>query len=97
MGVENLDQGDIVLLNYPYWNSAHAMDVTLFAPVFEDGGNRPFAYTCIRAHWMDLGAKDPGYVLDSTDMHQEGLIFPGTKIYERGVLKKEILELIHYE
>jgi N-methylhydantoinase B len=96
VGEDSLNEGDILLLNYPYWNSAHTLDVTLFAPVFEDGGNRPFAYTCIRAHWMDLGAKDPGYVLDSTDMHQEGLIFPGTKIYERGVLKKEILELIRF-
>ena len=96
VGIENLDQGDIVLLNYPYWNSAHAMDVTVFAPVFEDGGTRPFAYTCIRAHWMDLGAKDPGYVLDSTDMHQEGLIFPGTKVYKKGVPDPEILDLIRF-
>ena len=40
VGVENLDRGDIVLLNYPYWNSAHAKDATLFAPVFEDGRGR---------------------------------------------------------
>ena len=91
IGEQNFEPGDIALMNYPYWNSAHAMDVTLFAPVFFPGGNRPFAYTCIRAHWMDLGAKDPGYVLDSTDMHQEGLIFPGTKVYKRGHPDKEIL------
>lgn len=96
VGEENLFPGDIVLMNYPYWNSAHAMDVTLFAPVFAPDETRPFAYTCLRAHWMDLGAKDPGYVLDSTDMHQEGLIFPGTKIYKRGKLDKEIVELIRF-
>ena len=96
IGEQNFEPGDIALMNYPYWNSAHAMDVTLFAPVFFPGGNRPFAYTCIRAHWMDLGAKDPGYVLDSTDMHQEGLIFPGTKVYKRGHPDKEILELIRF-
>ena len=27
--VENLDAGNIIVLNYPYWNSAHASDVTL--------------------------------------------------------------------
>ena len=96
VGEANLDPGDIVLMNYPYWNAAHAMDVTLFAPVFGGGDTRPFAYTCIRAHWMDLGAKDPGYVLDSTDMHQEGLIFPGTKVYKRGQPDREILELIRF-
>jgi len=96
IGVQNLEPGDIVLMNYPYWNSAHAADVTLYAPVFAPGEKEPFAFTCIRAHWMDLGAKDPGYVLDSTDMHQEGLIFPGTKIYKRGQLDKEILALIRF-
>lgn len=96
VGLDNLAPGDIVLMNYPYWNSAHAMDATLFAPVFEPGADRPFAFTCIRAHWMDLGAKDPGYVLDSTDMHQEGLIFPGTKVYKAGEPVHEIFELIRF-
>lgn len=96
VGEEHLEPGDILLMNYPYWNSAHAMDVTLFAPVFAKGEERPFAYTCIRAHWMDLGAKDPGYVLDSTDMHQEGLIFPGTKVYKRGTPDRDIIEIIRF-
>lgn len=96
VGLDNLAPGDIVLMNYPYWNSAHAMDATLFAPVFAPGADRPFAFTCIRAHWMDLGAKDPGYVLDSTDMHQEGLIFPGTKVYRAGEPVREIFEIIRF-
>ncbi len=96
LGEENLDPGDIVVLNYPYWNSVHAYDVTLFAPVFGEDDAHPFAYTCIRAHWMDLGAKDPGYVLDSTDMHQEGMIFPGTKVYKRGKPNEEIFDLIRF-
>lgn len=96
IGRDNLERGDIVLMNYPYWNSAHAMDVTLFAPVFAADAAKPFAFTCIRAHWMDLGAKDPGYVLDSTDIQQEGLILPGMKVYKRGKPDREIFELIRY-
>ncbi len=96
IGRDNFERGDIVIMNYPYWSSAHAMDVTLFAPIFAQHAERPFAFTCIRAHWMDLGAKDPGYVLDSTDMHQEGLIFPGLKVYKRGKPDREILELIRF-
>lgn len=96
VGLETLRPGDIVIMNYPYWNSAHAMDATLFAPVFAPGADRPFAFTCIRAHWMDLGAKDPGYVLDSTDMHQEGLIFPGTRIYRDGQPVPDIIDLIRF-
>src|SRR6185436_7095736 len=72
----------------------HAYDATLFAPVFD--GDDLIGFLCIRAHWMDLGAKDPGYVLDSTDMHQEGLIFPGTKVVSRGEPVKDIHELIRF-
>ena len=94
VGEENLDPGDIILLNYPYWNSSHILDVCLFAPVHLDG--ELIGYTASRAHWLDLGAKDPGYVLDSTDMHQEGLVFPGTKVYRQGEANEEILDLIRF-
>ncbi|PZU06401.1 hydantoinase B/oxoprolinase family protein [Sphingomonas sp.] len=96
IGLDNLDPGDIVVMNYPYWNSAHAADVTLFAPIFDAAQTTLIAFCCIRAHWKDLGAKDPGYVLDSTDMHQEGLIFHGTKIYRQGALNTELRELIRF-
>jgi N-methylhydantoinase B len=96
VGVETMSPGDVYLLNYPYWSGAHAYDAMLFAPVFRGGEPQPAAYLAVRAHWMDLGAKDPGYVLDSTDMHQEGLIFPGTKIVSRGEIVRDIVELIRF-
>lgn len=96
VGPENVEPGDIVLSNYPYWNAAHTYDATLLAPVFDPSDGRLFAYLCIRAHWMDLGAKDPGYVLDSTDMHQEGVVFPGTKVFRRGQANDEIIDLIRF-
>jgi N-methylhydantoinase B len=96
IGAENLEPGDVVIMNYPYWNGAHSYDATLYAPVFDGPDRLPYAYLVVRAHWMDLGAKDPGYVLDSTDMHQEGLIFPGTKVIAGGAPNREILELIRF-
>jgi N-methylhydantoinase B len=96
LGVENLEPGDVVVLNYPYWNSAHTYDATVFSGVFPPGADRPAGYLVVRAHWLDLGAKDPGYVLDSTDMHQEGLIFPGTKVVKAGSPDRQILELIRF-
>ncbi|MEV7012592.1 hydantoinase B/oxoprolinase family protein [Streptosporangium sp. NPDC051022] len=96
VGRDNLAPGDVYLLNYPYWSGAHSYDAMLFAPVFRDGHDGPAAYLAVRAHWMDLGAKAPGYVLDSTDMHQEGLIFPGTKIVSGGEVVHDIVELIRF-
>ncbi len=94
VGEENLNPGDVVLLNYPYWSSTHILDVMVFMPVFHD--DELVGYTTSRAHWLDLGAKDPGYVLDSTDVHQEGVIFPGTKVYKQGEPDQEIIDLIKY-
>jgi hypothetical protein len=96
IGIANMSEGDVYLLNYPYWSGAHAYDAMLFAPVFQPGRAEPSAYLAVRAHWMDLGAKDPGYVLDSTDMHQEGLIFPGTKIVSGGEITRDVIELIRF-
>lgn len=94
IGEENLDPGDIVIMNYPYWSSAHTLDVCLFSPIYYE--DEHVGYAVIRAHWLDLGAKDSGYVIDSTDMHQEGLVFPGTKIYKNGEPDEEIFELLRY-
>jgi N-methylhydantoinase B len=96
VGSENFEPGDVVLLNYPYWNAAHTHDATLFSPFFRPGSDLPTAYLCVRAHWLDLGAKDPGYVLDSTSVFQEGILFPGTKVFKRGAVDHEILELIRF-
>jgi N-methylhydantoinase B len=94
IGEENLDPGDVIMVNWPYRSSSHTLDVCLFAPVFHD--DELVGYVASRAHWLDLGAKDSGYVLDSTDVHQEGILFPGTKVYKAGEPDEEILELIRY-
>lgn len=96
VGVEAIRRGDVILLNYPYWNAAHTHDATLFSPFFDHGAIEPTAYLCVRAHWMDLGAKDPGYVLDSTDVFQEGLLFPGTRVFKENKPDHELLELIRF-
>lgn len=94
VGEENMNPGDVLIMNYPYWSGTHTQDVLLFAPVFLD--EELIGYTTCRAHWLDLGAKDSGYVLDSTDVHQEGVLFPGTKVYKEGEPDPEIMDLIRF-
>ncbi|WP_036554587.1 hydantoinase B/oxoprolinase family protein [Nocardiopsis sp. CNT312] len=96
VGAEAMAPGDVYLMNYPYWSGAHSYDAMLCAPVFRDGHEGPAAYLAVRAHWMDLGAKEAGYVLDSTDMHQEGIIFPGTRIVAGGEVVRDVVELIRF-
>ncbi len=93
-GLANIHPGDVILLNYPYWSSTHTLDVTAASPIFH--GEQLVGFTAVKQHWLDLKQKDAGYCLDSVDMHQEGLFFPCSKIYKRGVLNKEIEDIIRF-
>ena len=94
LGAEAMRPGDIFLLNYPYWSSAHTLDPLVFAPIHAGGALVGFA-SC-RIHVLDLKQKDPGYVLDSTDMYQEGLFFPATRLYREGEPNDDVFNIIRY-
>ena len=94
VGEENMEPGDLLLTSYPYWSSAHPLDVLAIAPIFACG--ELVGYTAIKQHWLDLGQKDAGYILDSVDVFQEGLLLPGLKLYKAGVLDQEIHNLLRF-
>jgi len=94
LGEDNIHPGDVILLNYPFWSSTHTLDVTASSPIFYE--NQLVGFTAVKIHWLDLDQKDAGYCLDTTDMHQEGLFFPCSKIYKRGVLNKELEDIIRF-
>lgn len=87
-----LEPGDVIYMNVPYWSGAHTNDGVLIAPVFVDGDT--VSYTVVRAHWTDIGGKDPGYILDSTSVHHEGIMIPGAKIVRRGEPNEELLRIL---
>jgi len=86
-GEEELDDGDIILYNVPYGTGSHPQDAAMVMPVFVAG--TLVGYTAIKAHWLDIGGKDP-YSTDTIDVFQEGTIFPGVKLYRRGELVRDI-------
>ena len=94
LGYDNIQPGDLILLNYPYWSSAHILDVMASSPIFYR--DQLVGFTACKIHWLDLGQKDPGYVLDSNSVFQEGLIMPASKIYKAGELNKDLEELIRF-
>jgi N-methylhydantoinase B len=70
----------------------HTNDAILVQGAFHEG--ELVAYTCVRAHWTDIGGKDPGYILDSTSIHQEGLLIPGIKIIKAGVPDENVMRIL---
>ena len=81
-GEDALEPGDVLLYNVPYGAGSHAQDAALVMPVFLRSGAL-IGYSAIKAHWLDIGAKDP-YCTDTVDVFQEGTIYPGIKLYSRG-------------
>ncbi|MCW2701935.1 MAG: hypothetical protein JWQ45_3470 [Blastococcus sp.] len=94
LGKENLHPGDVILLNYPYWSCAHTLDALVLAPIFAE--DRLVAFSSCRVHLLDLKQKDAGYVLDSTDMSQEGIFFPAVKIYQRGKMNDDLFNIVKF-
>ncbi len=89
---DDLAPGDVLMMSIPYVTGTHTNDAILVQGAFHEG--ELVAYTCVRAHWTDIGGKDPGYILDSTSIHQEGLMMPGIKIVEGGVPNETALQIM---
>jgi N-methylhydantoinase B/oxoprolinase/acetone carboxylase alpha subunit len=76
-----LGPGDQVVLNDPFAGGTHLNDVTLVAPSFV--GGRLVGWAANRAHHADVGGSAPGSIpADATDIHQEGLRIPPTRLDE---------------
>jgi N-methylhydantoinase B len=91
LGIDNIHDGDVLLSTYPYWTGSHPQDAVIIRPIFIEG--RVFGYTAVKAHWMDLGAKDI-YGTDTTDVWQEGLQLHAVKVVKQGKLDDEIVGII---
>jgi N-methylhydantoinase B len=92
-GADALEPGDIILYNVPYGTGSHPQDVAVVMPVFlGDGDGELIGYSAIKAHWLDIGGKDP-YSTDTIDVFQEGTIFPGVKLFSRGRLVSDIYRM----
>lgn len=80
-GHGGLQEGDVIVVNDPYLTGTHQWDVAVIVPGFLDGA--VVAYAAIKAHQLDVGALAP-FVSNSTDLFQEGTIYPGVKLYKGG-------------
>jgi len=88
-----IDKGDVFLLNDPYHGGNHLPDLTAFVPIF--CGDEPVLWAINRAHQSDIGGATHGaYNAAATDIWQEGLRITPLKLYDRGTLRRDVLEMI---
>lgn len=92
-GRDGFDPGDVVVLN-DYHGGTHLNDVAMVAPVFA-GEDEPVLFTASKAHWTDVGGKDPGsWTTDSTSIFQEGIQYPMVKLYAGGELNEAVRDIV---
>src|SRR5688500_210874 len=91
-GREAWRPGDVWVMNDSYMTGTHLNDMTVFGPIFHD--DEPVGFAACRAHWLDVGAKDPGGPMDSTEIYQEGIRVPPVKVVEGGVERRDVVELL---
>lgn len=92
-GVENMNHGDVFLINDSYSGGTHLPDVTIFAPVFWEGELVGFVGN--RGHHTDVGGMAAGSMPgDATEMYQEGLILPAVRIYEGGERNRDVWNIL---
>jgi N-methylhydantoinase B len=86
-GADILREGDVVVSSYGYDTGSHSLDVGIVVPVFLEG--ELVGYVVNKAHNLDLGAKAM-FTTDSTDIWQEGTIYPSVRLYKGGELDVDL-------
>ena len=90
---DDMQPGDIFMLNDPYEGGMHLPDIFVFKPLFVDGRRLAFAATV--CHHTDVGGRVPGSnASDSTEIYQEGIRIPPLKFFSGGKRNDAILALI---
>ena len=85
--IETLDEGDMFIGNDAYTGGGtHLPDIVVLSPVFVD--RRVVAFVANLSHHADF--VDRGH----EHIYQEGLRIPPIKIFDRGVLRQDLLEFI---
>ena len=91
-GPEGYRPGDVYMVNDPYLVGSHTYDVNIFSPVFLD--DRLIGFGATKAHWLDIGAKEAGRPVDTTEIYQEGYRFGPTAVYRAGEPVREVIDYI---
>ena len=94
---DTMKPGDLYWYNDCYGSRgavSHSNDQVLLAPVFRDGQRCAFVMSW--AHFSDIGGLHPGSISpDATEIFQEGIIVPVTKLIDAGQTNEAALEIFH--
>jgi N-methylhydantoinase B len=91
---DQIHEGDLFIGNDPYAaGGTHLPDINLASPIF--AGGRLIAWLGNIAHHADIGGMAPGGLASvMTEIYQEGLRIPPIKLFRRGELQTDLLDIL---
>lgn len=90
---DQIEEGDIFLMNDAYRLGNHLPEMTIVVPVFIRG--ELLFFTVARAHHHDVGGPTPGSLnARHNSIYAEGIRIPPVKLFERGELNRALMEVI---
>ncbi len=93
--IDSYAPGDICITNDPYsgYVCTHAPDMHLWMPIF--AGERLMCFAVGHIHNTDMGGAVPASLSRAlTEVHQEGIRIPPTKLVEKGVMDQKLLAVM---
>ena len=86
-------EGDVYIFNDPYDGGTHLSDFRLVKPIYRNGS--VFCFIASVGHYHDVGGNVPGnYNPAATESFQEGVLIPPVKLYEKGKLRQDIVDIM---
>lgn len=90
---DDINPGDIFVLNDPYLGGTHLPDITIMKPIYYRDQLQFFAIN--RAHHGDVGGMEPGsYCPAATELFHEGIRIPSLRIYRNEEPIRDVIEMI---
>ena len=91
-GSENLEPGDMLVVNDPHRQGSHLNDIFLIAPFFYRGKVVGYVSNC--CHHVDVGGGAPASIGAFREIYQEGIILPVVKLVSRGEIHPGLWKMI---
>lgn len=89
----DINPGDVIFHNDVFSMGNQNNDVAVYRPIFVD--DTLVAWSAVKGHQADIGgAVAGGYNPNAVEVWQEALRIPPVKVYDRGVLRKDVWDLI---
>jgi len=90
---DDIHDGDVIFHNDVFSMGNQNNDVAVYKPIFYKG--TLVAWAAAKGHQADIGgAVAGGYNPNATEVWQETLRIPPVKVYDKGILRKDVWDLI---